>query len=136
MKENQVKKLVMAAMCVALGIVLPMAFHTIQNAGSIFLPMHIPVLICGLLCGWQYGLICGILAPVLSSLFTGMPPAAILPAMLCELAVYGFDYGDLCVRHSYRKANCKNIWFADHSDAGRENCQRYFKSTYFQCGRI
>ena len=33
MKENQVKKLVMAAMCVALGIVLPMAFHTIQNAG-------------------------------------------------------------------------------------------------------
>ena len=73
MKENQVKKLVMAAMCVALGIVLPMAFHTIQNAGSIFLPMHIPVLICGLLCGWQYGLICGILAPVLSSLFTGIP---------------------------------------------------------------
>ena len=59
MKENQVKKLVMAAMCVALGIVLPMAFHTIQNAGSNFLPMHIPVLICGLLCGWQYGLICG-----------------------------------------------------------------------------
>lgn len=41
MKENQVKKLVMAAMCVALGIILPMAFHTIQNAGSIFLPMHI-----------------------------------------------------------------------------------------------
>ena len=36
MKENQVKKLVMAAMCVALGIVLPMAFHTIQNAGSTF----------------------------------------------------------------------------------------------------
>ena len=96
MKENQVKKLVMAAMCVALGIVLPMAFHTIQNAGSIFLPMHIPVLICGLLCGWQYGLICGILAPVLSSLFTGMPPAAILPAMLCELAVYGLITG-ICV---------------------------------------
>ena len=96
MKENQVKKLVMAAMCVALGIVLPMAFHTIQNAGSIFLPMHIPVLICGLLCGWQYGLICGILAPVLSSLFTGMPPAAILPAMLCELAVYGLNTG-FCV---------------------------------------
>ena len=82
MKENQVKKLVMAAMCVALGIVLPMAFHTIQNAGSIFLPMHIPVLICGL--------------PVLSSLFTGMPPAAILPAMLCELAVYGLITG-ICV---------------------------------------
>ena len=136
MKENQVKKLVMAAMCVALGIVLPMAFHTIQNAGSIFLPMHIPVLICGLLCGWQYGLICGILAPVLSSLFTGMPPAAILPAMLCELAVYGLITG-ICVYGIHtEKQIVKNIWFADHSDAGRENCQRYFKSTYFQCGRI
>ena len=56
----------------------------------------IPLLICGLLCGWQYGLICGILAPVLSSLFTGMPPAAILPAMLCELAVYGLITG-ICV---------------------------------------
>ena len=38
----------------------------------------------------------GILAPVLSSLFTGMPPAAILPAMLCELAVYGLITG-ICV---------------------------------------
>lgn len=93
MNENQVKKLVMSAMCVALGIILPMAFHTIQNAGSIFLPMHIPVLVCGLLCGWQYGLLCGILAPLLSSMFTGMPPAAILPAMLCELAVYGVITG-------------------------------------------
>lgn len=93
MKENQVKRLVMAAMCVALGIILPMAFHTIQNAGSIFLPMHIPVLICGLLCGWQYGLLCGILAPLLSSMFTGMPPAAVLPAMACELAVYGVITG-------------------------------------------
>ena len=108
MKENQVKKLVMAAMCVALGIVLPMAFHTIQNAGSIFLPMHIPVLICGLLCGWQYGLICGILAPVLSSLFTGMPPAAILPAMLCELAVYGLITG-ICVYGIHTEKQIVNI---------------------------
>ena len=36
MEKNHVKNLVTAAMCVALGIILPMAFHTIQNAGSIF----------------------------------------------------------------------------------------------------
>ena len=57
---------------------------------------HLDVYKRQLLCGWQYGLICGILAPVLSSLFTGMPPAAILPAMLCELAVYGLITG-ICV---------------------------------------
>lgn len=93
MKRKQTKRLVSAAMCVALGVVLPLAFHSIPNAGSIFLPMHIPILLCGLLCGWQYGLACGILAPVLSSLITGMPPAAYLPSMLCELAAYGFMSG-------------------------------------------
>ena len=111
MKENQVKKLVMAAMCVALGIILPMAFHTIQNAGSIFLPMHIPVLICGLLCGWQYGLICGFLTPVLSSLFTGMPPAAILPAMACELAVYGVLKG-ICIKFIHTGNQLINIYIS------------------------
>lgn len=84
-----VRKMVLAALFVALGIVLPLAFHAIPNAGMIFLPMHIPVLLCGLVCGFPYGLACGIMTPLLSSLLTGMPPAAMLPSMLCELAVYG-----------------------------------------------
>lgn len=87
------KRLILAGLCVALGIVLPVAFHSVANAGSIFLPMHIPVLLCGLICGWPYGLACGVLAPLLSSLITGMPPMAFLPSMLCELAVYGFVSG-------------------------------------------
>ena len=91
--KNSTKKMVYAAICVALGVVLPIAFHSIQNAGSIFLPMHIPVLLCGLLCGPWYGLVCGVLAPLLSSVLTGMPPAAILPSMIVELAVYGCTTG-------------------------------------------
>ena len=59
----------------------------------IFLPMHIPVLLCGLLCGSYYGLLCGLLVPVLSSVLTGMPSAPILPGMICELAMYGFMTG-------------------------------------------
>ncbi len=90
---SNTKKLVFAGLCVALGVALPIAFHSIPNAGSIFLPMHIPVLLCGLICGPVYGLACGALAPLLSSLFTGMPPAAMLPGMLCELAVYGLVSG-------------------------------------------
>ena len=40
--------------------------------------------------------------------------AAILPAMLCELAVYGLITG-ICVYGIHtEKQNCKNIWFADH----------------------
>ena len=84
-----VKRTVLGALFAALCVVLPIAFHAIPNAGSIFLPMHIPVLLCGLVCGWPYGLVCGLLGPFLSSLLTGMPPAAILPSMMVECAVYG-----------------------------------------------
>ena len=84
-----VKKLVLTAACIALCIVVPMAFHAVPNAGTIFLPMHIPVLLCGMLCGWPFGLICGLLGPLLSSVITSMPPAAMLPGMMVECAVYG-----------------------------------------------
>lgn len=84
-----VKRTVLGALFAALCVVLPIAFHAIPNAGSIFLPMHIPVLLCGLVCGWPYGLVCGLLGPALSSLLTGMPPMAMLPAMMVECAVYG-----------------------------------------------
>ena len=77
----------------ALCVVLPQAFHAIPNAGSVYLPMHIPVILCGLLCGWQYGLLCGLAGPALSTLFTGMPPVAYLPPMLVECAVYGLVSG-------------------------------------------
>lgn len=89
MKMSSVKKSIITAVCIALCIVLPQAFHAIPNAGGVYLPMHIPVLLCGLICTWQYGLLCGIVGPILSALFTGMPPVAILPSMIVELAVYG-----------------------------------------------
>ena len=93
MNDHRTKKLVLAALLLALSVILPTATHSIPNAGSVLLPMHIPVLLCGLACGWGYGLACGLLAPSLSSLLTGMPPAAVLPAMVCELAAYGLLSG-------------------------------------------
>ncbi len=95
MKNISPKGLVFAALCAALGVILPQAFHAVPNAGSVLLPMHIPVLLCGLTCGWGWGLACGTLTPLLSHLLTGMPPAAYLPAMLCELAAYGLISGVL-----------------------------------------
>ncbi len=93
MKMSQIKKLVFTAVCAALCVVLPMAFHTVPNAGTIFLPMHIPVLLCGLICGWPFGLVCGLIGPFLSGFFTGMPPAAMLPSMMVECATYGLVTG-------------------------------------------
>ena len=88
-KMNPVHRTVLGALFVALCVVLPIAFHVIPDAGTVMLPMHIPVLVCGLVCGWPYGFICGLLGPILSSLLTGMPPVAILPAMAVECATYG-----------------------------------------------
>lgn len=90
---SNVKKAVLTAICIALCYVLPLLFHGVQNAGRVFLPMHLPVFLCGLLCGWPYGLLCGLAGPALSHLLTGMPPVVVLPSMLLELAAYGLVSG-------------------------------------------
>ena len=93
MKLSTTKKSILTAVCIALCVVLPQAFHAIPNAGQVYLPMHIPVLLCGLICGAPYGLLCGLAGPALSTLFTQMPPVAMLPSMMVECAVYGLVAG-------------------------------------------
>ena len=98
MNLSSIKRLTLTALCIALCVVVPMAFHVIPNAGAVMLPMHIPVLLCGLVCGWQYGLLCGILGPLVSSVMTGMPSAAMLPGMMVECGMYGCVGGLLMER--------------------------------------
>ena len=98
MNLSPIKRLTLTALCIALCVVVPMAFHVIPNAGAVMLPMHIPVLLCGLVCGWQYGLLCGIMGPLVSSVMTGMPPAAMLPGMMVECGMYGCVGGLLMER--------------------------------------
>ncbi|MBQ7983159.1 MAG: ECF transporter S component [Clostridia bacterium] len=92
-KLFSVKQMVFCALCMALCIVLPMAFHAIPNAGSVYSPIHIPVLLCGLICGPVLGAVCGAGGVLLSSLITGMPPMAMLPPMLVECVTYGLLCG-------------------------------------------
>lgn len=102
--NNNVKKLVLAAFFMALGIILPFFTGQIPQIGNKLLPMHIPILLCGFICGWQYGLVVGFATPLLRSMMFGMP--AIMPtalAMAFELAAYGFMTGIL-----YRKLPKKN----------------------------
>ncbi len=106
MGKNSTKKMVLAALCVSLGVLLPQALHAIPYAGQIFLPMHIPVLLCGFMCGGLWGLACGVITPILSSLIFSMPPVPYLPGMVLELAIYGLAAGLL-----YRKLNL-NIYIA------------------------
>lgn len=91
------RRLCTAALLVAVGLILPQIFHMVggKAVGSVFSPMHLPVLVSGLLLGPALGAAVGFLTPLLSALATGMPPMAILPFMLCELTAYGAVSGVL-----------------------------------------
>ena len=89
------RQLVLNALFIAAGLVLPLFFHFVSLSGPVFLPMHLPVLLGGLLFSWRSGLVIGLSVPLLSSFLTGMPPLALLPFMTAELAVYGAAAGFL-----------------------------------------
>ncbi|MBO5278806.1 MAG: ECF transporter S component [Lachnospiraceae bacterium] len=93
-KKLETKKLVLSGVFLALGLVLPFLTMQMQSLGSMLLPMHLPVLLCGFICGAPYGLIVGFVTPLLRSVLFGMPK--LLPmasAMAFELAAYGFLAG-------------------------------------------
>ena len=94
--REALRKLVLSAMFRAIGLVLPFFTGQIQQIGNMLLPMHIPVMLCGLICGWQYGAAVGATLPLIRSLLFGMPP--IFPtaaAMAVELCIYGLAIGFL-----------------------------------------
>lgn len=103
MNRQSIKQLTLAAVFMAVGLVLPLLTGQIPQIGNMLLPMHIPMLLCGLICGWKYGLAVGIVLPLLRSLIFGMPPmfpAAV--AMAFELATYGFVTGFLYSRSRWQ----------------------------------
>ena len=63
--DTKIKNLTFSAMFLALGMVLPFLTGQIPQIGNMLLPMHIPVLLCGLICGWQYGALVGLILPLL-----------------------------------------------------------------------
>lgn len=94
MKRKQIQNLVLAALFLALGMVLPFLTGQIKQIGDMLLPMHLPVMLCGLVCGWKYGGAVGLILPFLRSGTFGMPP--LYPnavTMAAELCAYGLLIG-------------------------------------------
>ncbi len=103
MKNRALKNLILSALFLAIGLVLPFFTGQIPAIGKMLLPMHIPVLLCGLICGWQWGLGVGFILPLLRSLLFGMPvmyPTAL--AMAFEMAAYGAVIGFLYARSKWQ----------------------------------
>ena len=96
MRKTNVKKLILAALFLAMAMVLPFLTGQIPEVGNMLCPMHIPALLCGFFCGWPWGLMAGFVAPLLRSVTFGMPP--MFPVAFCmafELATYGAVSGML-----------------------------------------
>ena len=100
MNQN-VKRMVYGGLLIAIGVILPQAFHIFgQSAGQTFLPMHIPVILAGMLIGPLWGARVAVIVPLLSSLITGMPPVPMLYFMVIELLVYAVVSGLLAKRNT------------------------------------
>ena len=93
MNSNKIKKMVLAAFFLALGFVLPFLTGQIPQIGSMLLPMHIPVLLCGFICGPLWGFAVGAICPIFRSLMLSMPPMMTAIPMAFELAAYGLISG-------------------------------------------
>lgn len=95
-------------MFLALGLVLPFLTGQIPQIGRLLLPMHIPVLLCGLICGWQFGAAVGALTPLLRNLIFSAPGIPTAYFMAAELLTYGLVIG--IVFGCFRKKNLPALY--------------------------
>ena len=116
MKRKTLLKMVLSALFLALCLVLPFLTMQVPQIGNMLCPMHLPVLLCGFICGSPWGMAVGFVAPLLRSVWLGMPPIYTAIGMAFEMAAYGAAAGLLlavAVLHAFsatkRKATKYNM---------------------------
>ena len=93
MNNQRTLKITMAAMFMAIGMVLPFITGQIPAVANMLLPMHFPVLLCGMICGPAYGAVIGAVLPLLRCLVFQMPKITTAIPMSFELMTYGLVIG-------------------------------------------
>ncbi|MEG0077386.1 ECF transporter S component [Anaerorhabdus sp.] len=100
------KKIAIAAVLLAIGLVLPKVFHLFgPEVSKLLSPLHLPAFFAGFLLGGPYGLLVGVILPLLSSILTAMPPLVPMGvSMAFEIGTYGLMSGLLSKK--------MNVYFA------------------------
>jgi hypothetical protein len=106
-KELYIRDMVWGGVWGALALFLPILFHPF-GLGSHLMPMFLPLLIVGCTLHLRTGLILSVSIPLISSIFTGMPPLYPPIAILMILEASAMN---LWLFWAYRK-NRWNIFFA------------------------
>jgi len=91
---NPIKQMILASMFIAIGMLLPFLILGSPQLGTVFLPMHIPVLLAGLILGPKYGILVGVITPLFRSVLFQMPPMVPTALMMAiELPIYALVIG-------------------------------------------
>ena len=97
-KTNIRAALIGAVISAAMAVALPQLLHMFGMVtglgpmpGETFLPMHLPVMLCGFFAGPAAGLISGAASPAISAALTGMPAPLkmIAPAVIWNSIIAG-----------------------------------------------
>ena len=93
-KNDTLYRMIIAAMLMAIGMVLPKLLGGVQVVGQAISPLHIIALIAGLTLGGLWGGIVGLACPLLGHFFFSAPPSIdkALP-MAFECRAYGVITG-------------------------------------------
>lgn len=81
---SDVKTYLFAIIFVIGNILFPQLAHLVPQGGFIFLPIYFFTLIGAYKYGINVGLLTAIMSPVVNNLLFGMPPMAVLPAILVK----------------------------------------------------
>ena len=81
------KTYVLASLFVLGNLVFPQLAHLIPQGGLIFLPIYFFTLIAAYKYGLFVGMLTAISSPLINSLIFGMPPVAVLPAIMIKSVV-------------------------------------------------
>lgn len=82
-----------AAAFVVGNIVLPQLFHLVPQGGLMFLPIYFFTLVGAWKFGWKVGLLTAVCSPLINSALFGMPPVAVLPAILTKSVLLALAAG-------------------------------------------
>ena len=84
---SNTKTYLFAAIFIAGNLLLPQLAHLVPQGGFIFLPIYFFTLIAAYKYGIHVGLLTAVISPLANSLLFGMPPVAVLPAIIIKSAI-------------------------------------------------
>lgn len=81
---SQTRTYLLATLFVAGNILFPQLCHLMPNGGLIWLPIYFFTIVGAYAYGWRVGLLTAIASPLINSMLFGMPPIAMLPAIMLK----------------------------------------------------